>query len=130
MHLSRASISDDPLQGGRVRLALDWSVDASASSNRPLVWDVSLYDSNGRLVIAPERSGLDHVPASLAGERVLSVFTIDTPRDLGPGPHRERVRLIDAYTPGPLTFTGPNGEQGTDWLTEPVTIHPTPRCFG
>jgi hypothetical protein len=129
IHVGRATFVDDPLQGGRVRLALDWSVDESAARSRPLVWDVALYDANGRRVVAPERSGLDHVPTELRGQHIISWFSIDTPRDLGPGPHREQVRLIDADTSTPLPFTGPDGSQDQAWLTGPLDIHPTPRCF-
>jgi hypothetical protein len=129
VHLVRASLSDDPLQGGRLRLLLDWSIDASVVSNQPLVWHVAVQDANGQLVMAPDHSGVDHFPSALRGQRLLSMFTLDTPRELGVSPHRAQVTLIDAYTSTALAYRGPNAESGTDWLTPPVTIHPSARCF-
>jgi hypothetical protein len=114
-----ASASDDPLQGGRVRVALNWQVDASSSWARPLVWDVRLSNADGQVV--HHASGIDHVPASMTGEQVLSWFTLDTPREIGPGPYQVHLRLLDADRGQPI---------GEEWVSAPFAIHQTARCRG
>jgi hypothetical protein len=112
-----ASVSDDPLQGGRVRVALNWQVEASSSWARPLVWEVRLVNAGGEVV--QRASGIDHIPASMGGEHVLSWFTLDTPREIGPGPYQVHLRLLDADRGQPV---------GSEWLSGPFAIHQTARC--
>jgi hypothetical protein len=112
-----ASVSDDPLQGGRVRVALAWQVDAASTWSRPLVWDVSL--SNADRQVVQRASGIDHMPAAMAGERVLSWFTLDTPREIGAGPYQVQVRLVDADRGQSFEPT---------WVSGPFAIRQTARC--
>jgi hypothetical protein len=114
-----ASVSDDPLQGGRVRVGLTWQVDASSTWSRPVVWQVTLTNAQGQVV--QRASGIDHVPAAMAGEHVLSWFTLDTPREIGPGPYQTHLRLIDADRGQPI---------GDEWSSAGLAIRQTARCRG
>jgi hypothetical protein len=114
-----ASVSDDPLQGGRVRVALNWQVDGASSWARPLVWEARLSNADGQIV--QRASGIDHIPASMAGEHVLSWFTLDTPREIGPGPYQVHLRLLDADRGAAV---------GDEWTSALFAIHQTARCRG
>jgi hypothetical protein len=81
------------------------------------VWDVRLSNVDGQIV--HRASGIDHVPAAMAGERVLSWFTLDTPREIGPGPYQIHLRLLDADR-GQLL--------GSEWTSAPFAIRQTARC--
>jgi hypothetical protein len=111
------SVSDDTLQGGRVRVALNWQVDTVTTWARPLVWEVRLSNAEGRAV--ERASGIDHVPTAMRGEHVLSWFTLDTPREIGPGPYQVHLRLIDADRGQAL---------GDEWVSAAFAIRQTPRC--
>jgi hypothetical protein len=102
-----------------VRVAAAWQVDADAPAARPVVWQVQLTSAQGQVVHGA--SGIDHVPSARRGEHVLSWFTLDTPRELGAGPYRVQLRLIDADRGAPI---------GAEWLSPPFDITPTPRCRG
>jgi hypothetical protein len=112
-----ASVSDDALQGGRVRLALDWQVEASSTWARPLVWEVRLSNTEGQII--QRASGIDHIPSAIPGEHVLSWFTLDTPREIGPGPYQAHLRLLDADRGAAV---------GDEWVSAPFAIHQTARC--
>jgi hypothetical protein len=114
-----ASVSDDPLQGGRVRVALDWRVDATSAWARPLVWEVRLSNADDQVV--QRASGIDHVPTAMRGEHVLSWFTLDTPREIGPGPYQVHLRLIDADRGASI---------GDEWTSAAFAINQTARCRG
>jgi hypothetical protein len=114
-----ASVSDDALQGGRVRLALDWQVEASSTWARPLVWEVRLSNTEGQII--QRASGIDHIPSAIPGEHVLSWFTLDTPREIGPGPYQAHLRLLDADRGAAV---------GDEWVSAPFAIHQTARCRG
>jgi hypothetical protein len=117
VRLTRASASDDPLQGGRVRVATIWHVDDAASFGRPLVWQVQLTNSADQVV--HRASGMDHVPASLHGQSMLSWFTLDTPREIGPAPYQVHLRLVEADR---------GAQIGDEWVSPPFGVTQTARC--
>lgn len=85
----------------RFAFALTWHVDAAADSKHPHVWRVSLLDGGGATVF--ELSGVDHMPADLRGQRVLSWFSVDPALDqqrvLPEGEYRVVARLVDTWVP-------------------------------
>ena len=111
-----------------MRFALDWLVDETTSWARPLVWEVRVTNAAGQVV--QQASGIDHIPTSLPGEHVLSWFTLDTPREIGPGPYQARLRLIDADRGVPLAFVGAEKSTADEWTSLPFSIGQTPRCRG
>ena len=128
-----SAVSSAPRPDQHVYLALAWSVDASATSNDALVWQLYLRDTvTGRMVA--QDSGEDHVPAVLRGQQIVSWFSLDPRHDLGaaalePGTYNLDLQLTDATAQAglPISFTTATG-WSTDTLKLPIQIGELSRC--
>jgi len=130
VRLLDVAYSERPLHDQRLSLAIDWLVEATATSNHPHVWDISLVNAAGEKVYT--KAGIEHVPENLQGQRVISWFTIDPYQEqeqfLPPGAYHIEVRLVDGWTYAAVDAG--NGAGGrTDVLSVgPVQLGPPIRC--
>ena len=94
-----------PLPDWRPRLAIVWTPPQQSAH-----WRVEVDDGQSFNGISQH---------TLAGERMLSWFTFEVPRDVPPGPHSVMLRLIDEATGATLAET-----------SQSVSVNRSPRCFG
>ncbi|MBV9543617.1 MAG: glycosyltransferase family 39 protein [Chloroflexi bacterium] len=130
IRLVQAAYSPTPRREQRVSLALGWTVDGAAASLHPHVWDIALVDATGQVVY--HKSGVDHVPAELGGQSVVSWFTIDpyleNGRFVGPGPYQIQVRMQDAWQYSMLDATDQSGNAVKVLSIGPLQIGAPIRC--
>jgi hypothetical protein len=130
IRLMQVAYSPTPLRDQRLSLALGWSVDRSATSLHPHVWDVTLLDSAGQTVF--RKSGVDHVPANLQGQSIVSSFTIDTYQEDGqflpPGSYEIQLRLRDAWAYTTLDARDAAGVFTDAVALGPLQLGPPIRC--
>lgn len=120
VRLLTAAEANDPWPGWRPRLALSWSVDASAAG--PLQWQADLVDAAGAVVAS--QAGQRTPPASLASQPVVSVFTFDLPPGASAPESRVRLRLRGGPTLEPVAA----GDQLDTWLSRTANPGTTPAC--
>jgi hypothetical protein len=113
-------------------MALAWSVDASATSNRPVLWQVTLQTPDGRNLQVD--SGDSAIPANFRGQSLVSWFAIDSRREVAPndrtaGAYQLALELIDTFgdPPAPLRFINQEGTSAAA-LQVPVQITELERC--
>jgi 4-amino-4-deoxy-L-arabinose transferase-like glycosyltransferase len=130
VQLLRVAYATQPEPDQRVHLAIVWNVGDSAPPNRPLVWDITLHDSAGR--VPYDQSGVDHVPASIDRKTIVSWFSIQPPEApepaLAPGGYMVQVQLVDAFNSAPVPFTDVQGGSGNTWTIGPVFVGPRATC--
>jgi hypothetical protein len=129
--LLEAAYSPSPRRDQRLSLALGWHVDDAATSVHPHVWDITLLNAAGQIVF--HKSGVDHVPADLRGQSVVSWFTIDTYQEsnefVAPGSYQIQVRLEDAWNYTMLDAVDQRGATVPVQTVGPLDIGAPIRCI-